>query len=194
MSERIERWQSCYDAGVTNWDLGGPAPPLVRGAAALAPCRAVVVGCGKGHDALALAERGFRVTAVDFAPGAIAAARKAARARKLDVEVLEADVLALPGSHEPWDLWVEHTCFCAIEPRERKAYVEAAARSLVPRGRLLALFHAHPRPGGPPYGSNPEEIRRLFLEKFELESFELEPSDSHPRRAGEEILASFLLR
>jgi SAM-dependent methyltransferase len=193
MRRAAASWERCYEANATNWDLGVPAPPLLRGAEALQRGRAVVVGCGKGHDAIAIAALGFRVTAVDFAPSAIEATARAAKARKLKIELLEEDVLRLPAKLEPFAYWFEHTCFCAIEPAQREAYVEAAHATLEPGGHLLALFHAHARSGGPPYGTNRREIERLFQPRFGILSME-NPQDSHPKRKGEELLALFQKR
>src|SRR6187200_1524784 len=62
------------------WDYGAPRPQLVEWAEARALAgrgrEALVVGCGYGADAEFLALLGFRVTGFDFAPTAIAAARR----------------------------------------------------------------------------------------------------------------------
>ncbi|MFI0710010.1 methyltransferase domain-containing protein [Streptomyces inhibens] len=49
------------------------------------------LGCGAGGNALALAERGWRVTCVDIAPRAIAGARASACRRGLDLELVVGD-------------------------------------------------------------------------------------------------------
>src|SRR5262245_37991695 len=76
-------WESRYEAKDTGWDLGAAAPPIAelfaRAGAPKPPGRAIVVGCGKGHDALHLAKLGFDVLAVDFASHALAALRRRRR-------------------------------------------------------------------------------------------------------------------
>ena len=47
----------------------------------LLPGRAIDLGCGEGDIAIFLAEHGFQVTAVDFAPSAIAKAKAKASDR-----------------------------------------------------------------------------------------------------------------
>jgi thiopurine S-methyltransferase len=59
---------------------------------------------------------------------------------------------------------VEHTCFCAIEPQQRPAYLHIVAELLVPGGWLLGLFWCHGRPAGPPYGSDPGELAGALAE------------------------------
>ena len=70
-------WETKYQAAQFRWDLGQPTPPLVSffDPAAIAPTsgNVIVLGCGRGHDAVFLAQQGLTVTAVDFAPSAIAA-------------------------------------------------------------------------------------------------------------------------
>src|SRR5437868_2094340 len=48
-----------------------PTPLLVETAAKLKPGRALDLACGKGRNAIWLAEHGWRVTAVDRSSGAI---------------------------------------------------------------------------------------------------------------------------
>ena len=62
------------------WDYGAARPQLVEWAEAQALAgggrEALVVGCGYGADAEFLASLGFRTTGFDFAPTAIAGARR----------------------------------------------------------------------------------------------------------------------
>ena len=151
---------------------------------------AVVPGCGRGHEVLALAARGVSATGLDFAPSAVAAARAAAeraglgaRARFVQVDVFAApDLLGVR-----FDLALEHTCYCAIDTDRRDEYVDVLHRLLRPGGRLVALLYAHDRPGGPPFGTTEGEVRRRFSRRFELDR--LEPArGSVPSRAGHELL------
>ncbi|OII65619.1 hypothetical protein BJP40_16450 [Streptomyces sp. CC53] len=68
-------------------DTADPDLALLTPADDLPPGRALDLGCGAGGNALALAERGWRVTAVDLAPRAIASTRASACARGLDDRV-----------------------------------------------------------------------------------------------------------
>lgn len=65
---------------------------------------ALDLACGQGGSALWLAERGFRVSAWDLSPTAIARLREAARLRGLDVDARVRDLIALPPSPESFDL------------------------------------------------------------------------------------------
>jgi thiopurine S-methyltransferase len=53
---------------------------------------------------------------------------------------------------------VELTCLCAIDPSRRSGYLAAVTRLLAPGGWLLGLFWCHTLPGGPPFGSDPQQL------------------------------------
>ena len=191
-------WEGLYQHGEDGWDLGAATPPLVRWTAAHPELvdgkRVLVIGCGRGHDARMLARAGAKVTAVDFAAEAVAGARALAASEGVTMEVLQADLFELPSQPEHagrYDLCVEHTCFCAIDPARRAEYVEAVRALVVDGGHLLALFYAHGRPGGPPFTTDDAELERLFPPRFVVEHREI-PPDSLERRRGAERL--WLLR
>jgi SAM-dependent methyltransferase len=185
-------WEERYQSGQTGWDIGEPAPPLVdflNSPEAPKPGKILVPGCGHGHEALYLAEQGFEVVGLDFAPSAIEFCRRQARERGLESRTRfeQHDLFKLPADFKgAFDFAAEHTFFCAIDPALRPQYVQVIHDILKPGGKLLAVFWAHNRPGGPPYGTSAGEIYRLFSPLFEIE--QLQPAKrGHPRRAGEEL-------
>ncbi|HEY7957956.1 MAG TPA: methyltransferase domain-containing protein [Polyangia bacterium] len=185
-------WNGIYREPSQGFELGRAAPPLARFFAAHPPApgsRALVVGCGRAHEARLLARAGAEVVAVDLAKEALARAR-ALTPPELDVTYLERDLFELasdPAERDHYDLVVEHACFCAIAPERRADYVSAMARLLRPGGELVGLFWAHGRPGGPPFGASEAELARLFGACFTLEDREV-PRDSVALRQGEELL------
>lgn len=190
------RWEDKYRRQSDGWELMRAAPPLARWLAAHPPqpgIRALVPGCGRGHEALLLAAAGVEVTAVDIAPTAVAETRRLAEAAGLSqrVTAAELDIFDLPEAHQgTYDLVLEHCCFCAIDPARRDEYVAAVARALRPGGELLGLFWCHDYPGGPPYGSTPAEVRDRFAARFALRHGEM-PEDSVLARAHQEYLTVF---
>lgn len=173
-------WNQRYSGGnVPGWDLGRPSPVVLRLLPVVhhPPARVLVPGCGLGHDARAMENRGYRVVALDLAP---AAAERARAVNGLDVQVGDFLQSDFAGG---FDLLLEHTLFCAIRPADRDRYVAAAARALRPGGKLFGAFldfdNANfPAPGvqrpGPPFGTNASDLLHRFSPHFEVER--LEPS------------------
>lgn len=158
--------------------------------------RVLVPGCGLGYDLIPWAgARGVeQVVGLDVAESAVRAAQ-ARTAGLAGVQVEVADLLALgPGHRGAYDLVWEHTCFCAIHPSHRNAYVNAVADALAPGGHLLAVFFLTPWDTpeenatlGPPYGCPAEELDRRFAPRFEI--IEVSPvSATYPGREGREQL------
>jgi hypothetical protein len=130
---------------------------------------------------------------LDISPSALEQARRFALA---GVETYElADLFDLPADCIGRFDWIfEHTCFCAIDPRQRPEYVRVVTGALRPAGSLLAIFFLNPRgpseapeEGGPPFGVSRDELAQLFTAHFELVE-ELRPSAAYPGREGREVI------
>lgn len=186
-------WEQVYQSGEDRWELGFATPPLARWFADkdLTGKRALVIGCGRGHEARLLASRGARVVGLDLANDAVVAAR-ALTPPDLAVEFRQGDLFALRGQPAAYDLVVEHTCYCAIEIARREEYVDAIADAIVSGGDYVALFYAHGRPGGPPFTTDVADLQR-FDHRFEQLHSEV-PPDSIERRANQEILRHYRRR
>lgn len=141
-----------------------------------------------GHDVRALAATADEVVGLDIAPSAVAAARSIPVVGGERYEL--ADLFALPDNWRGSFDWVfEHTCFCAIQPAQRSAYVASVANALRPGGTFLAVFYLDPGNDspdeGPPFEVSKAELDRLFLPHFELVQ-EWLPQNAYPGREGRE--------
>jgi len=191
-------WDQRYREGSDGWELGAAAPPLQcflqeHAQAPRPPGRVLVPGCGRGHEAALLAKLGFQVVGLDFSAEALREARRIhgeqpGQLSWIQADLLDSEALALAGlGAASCDGVLEHTCYCAINPGLRQAYRQSVARLLRPGGWLLGLFWCHDRPGGPPYGSNAEELRLNvqtdgFLEELWLAATNSAPGpDNKPR-------------
>ncbi|WKV76571.1 methyltransferase domain-containing protein (plasmid) [Streptomyces sp. PCS3-D2] len=127
-------WDDLYTGDGS--DTADPDPALLAPADHLPPGRALDLGCGAGGNALALAERGWRVTAVDLAPRAIASTRASACARGLDgrIELAVAD----SASWQPESAYGFALSSYALPPRgpARTATLATLAAALAPGGVL----------------------------------------------------------
>lgn len=164
-------WNRRYTEGTDRWDLGAAPPVLERTIASFRTRQRVLVpGAGLGHDAFAWARAGHEVVAFDFADHAVTTMRRRAGELGLTVDVREVDVTQPPAElRESFDLVWEQTCLCALEPEQRRPYLEAAAGLLRPEGRMIALLWSHGRPGGPPYDMSPGVVERTVAGLFSID-------------------------
>ena len=146
------------------WDYGAPRPQLVEWAEARDLAgggrEALVVGCGYGADAEFLAWLGFRTTGFDFAPTAIAAARRKYPAS--EVNYLVADVLDLPREwRHGFDLVVESLTVQSMPLEQHPAATQNIAALVAPEGTLLVLATTRDEPSevkGPPWPLTRAEV------------------------------------
>ena len=165
-------WEWHYQAAEIFWDHGEASPGLVdflvSTEAHLPLGQAVVPGCGRGHDARALAKAGWQVTGLDIAPSSVPMAQKLAADEALAIDFQQGDFLR-DEPPQPFDLLFEHTLFCAINPEQREAYVRAVQRWLRPGGTYLAVNYLITEDDGePPFSTTTEELDDRFLPGFEL--------------------------
>ncbi len=181
-------WDDRYRERNTPWDLGGPTPVFLRliRAGTIPKGRLLVPGAGRGYDAIAFAQAGYEVTALDFSPLASEALRASAEAAGVALDVRVGDFFEAEGEY---DAAMEYTFYCAIAPELRTAYRDRMARLIRPGGLLFGLFFPlrEKDPEGPPFKVSIEEIKRSFGECFELVCEEM-PEDSIKPRKGNEVL------
>lgn len=191
-------WERRYQEGTDVWDLEAPAPGLLTWLAEQPDRhgRGIVLGSGPGHDAVALARHGLAIVAVDFAPSAVAETTDLAAREGVALEVVEADLFALPRAFDgAFDFVFEHTFFCTLEPACRPAYRDLVARLLRPGGELVGVFFTFEDDGegGPPFPIRPDDLEVLLAPAFAC--IDLAPvANSVERRQGDEHLGVFRRR
>ena len=114
------------------WDTGVSPPELLEFIQNHEPGRAIDLGCGTGTNVITLAEAGWRVTGVDFAPRAIKLAREKARKAGVQAEFLVTDVTNMQGISGPFDFALDLGCFHGILDNRKTKYLEQLDRILAP--------------------------------------------------------------
>lgn len=179
-------WSSRYLNGAIEWDIGSSSPPIYQYLCQIdtKSIDILVPGAGNGYEIAAAWGLGFQ------------------NIHLLDISSLPIkDFLEMNPSFPPaqthyqdffehqgsYDLILEQTFFCALDPVLRPIYAKKMHELLKPGGKLVGvLFDRIFGSNGPPFGGSAKEYRTYFEPYFELEKFE--PCyNSIPPRMGFEI-------
>jgi 2-polyprenyl-3-methyl-5-hydroxy-6-metoxy-1,4-benzoquinol methylase len=125
--------------------------------------RALVVGCGLGDDAEALAERGYQVTAFDISSTAIAWCQE--RFPNSSVEYQVADLFEFAQTHsQAFDLVFECRTIQALPLTVRRPTISAICQLLAPEGTLFLITNVREdeaEPDGPPWPLSETELQQI---------------------------------
>lgn len=182
-------WEARYLDGTDGWDLGAPSTPLKTFIEGLTDkdLRILTPGCGRAWEGQLLHRLGFRnVWLMDLTGEPFKDVLRQCPDFPQE-HLLTGDFFAHSGSY---DLILEQTFFCALDPALRSAYVRKMHELLAPGGRLVGVLFDDPQPGkdpnGPPFGGSRKEYQHLFAATFSKVT--IEPChNSIPPRAGREV-------
>lgn len=133
-----EDWDRRYAERELVWSAE-PNRFLVAETGELRPGRALDLACGEGRSSLWLAERGWKVTAVDYSGVALAKARRIAERRGVAVDWVLADLLDYEPEPGAFDLVL--VLYLHVRADERRRILAAAAAAVAPGGTFLLLGH-----------------------------------------------------
>lgn len=192
-------WQNRYEQGETEWDMGYISPPikhyidtqLIKADRNLS---ILIAGAGNGYEAQYLHELGFNhVVLVDLAKIPLDNFAKKVPSFNPN-HLLQADFFKLDEKKYQFDLSIEQTFFCAIDPKRRTEFVHKTHALLKPGGRLVGLLWDCDFPGKQlPFGGNKAQYQKLFEKQFEFAAFS-ECTNSHPKRQGRELFIDFVAK
>lgn len=180
-------WNSRYEKAEIGWDIGRISTPLQHYIDQLAQkdLRILIPGCGNAYEAAYLLEQGFTdITLVDVAEVLVKQLQNAFYPAHADtLRILHQDFFSLKGE---WDLIIEQTFFCALDPQFRPLYAQKMHELLSPNGKLVGLlFNRNFPQGGPPFGGSAEEYAGYFENGFEVKIMEECYNSIAPRQGSE---------
>ena len=190
-----EYWNHRYKNQRTGWDIGHANHGLVEEVKSRFPksTKILIPGAGRAHEAEALWQAGFLNTYVcDWAQEAFTDLRTSKVLAKafsstedINARLIVEDFFKV---EDAFDLILEQTFFCAIDPSKRESYVEQAFSLLKPVGKWMGIFFdCHFPTEGPPFGGDKETYVRLFSKRFEVVELNRFDRSIVPRQ-GKELL------
>ncbi|MBX2983342.1 MAG: SAM-dependent methyltransferase [Flavobacteriales bacterium] len=186
MELNADFWEERYATSDTRWDLGAVSTPLKTYFDQLTDKKLEIMipGGGRSYEAEYLHRLGFgNVHVVDLTGAPFAdLVERCPDFPKDHLHV--ADFFSHAGRY---DLIIEQTFFCALDPKLRPRYVKRMHELLHPGGKLVGVLFDDPlNTDHPPFGGNEAEYRKLFSPVFADLSLE-RCHNSIPPRAGREL-------
>ncbi|MDR7129164.1 SAM-dependent methyltransferase [Algoriphagus sp. 4150] len=179
-------WTYRYSSGKTGWDIGFASPPLVQYLDQIEnkEIQVLIPGAGSGYEAAYAWQSGFcGLHVLDFSKEPLE------RFQALDLgfppeQIHHQNFFDHSGSY---DLILEQTFFCALDPALREDYAVKMKELLKPGGKIVGVwFDREFDFDGPPFGGKMEEYIALFRKYFEIKVSE--PCyNSIPERLGSEV-------
>lgn len=184
-------WNNQYKANTTGWDLGEVSPPIKAYVDQLTNknLRILIPGCGNTYEAEYLLQNGFtNITVIDIAP-ALVALLKEKFAGNSNINIILGDFFEHSAEY---DLILEQTFFCALNPSLRTNYVAKMNELLVTGGKLVGvLFNREFEQQGPPFGGSKYQYEPMFEKDFSFKTFEL-CNNSFVKRQGTELFINLV--
>jgi len=179
-------WDNRYQTNDIGWDLGTISPPLKAYFNQLTnlDLKILIPGGGNSYEAEYLFNKGFKnVYVVDLSQTAL--------------DNLIARVTDFPSSNlilnnffdlnMTFDLIIEQTFFCAINPSLRADYAKKASDILNVNGKVAGLlFDATLNTTHPPFGGSKKEYLDYFKPYFDIKIMDASYNSIKPR-AGKEL-------
>ena len=161
-------WTERYDAGKDGWDLGCISPPIKEYIDQLTnkDIKILIPGAGISHEAEYIHNQGFtNLYVCDIS--------------NVPLDNLKDRVTTFPVDNlihgnffeiqDEFDLVLEQTFFCALNPLLRQDYIEQMSKIIKPKGNLIGLlFSKEFDREGPPFGGVINNYKAMFSKKFDI--------------------------
>jgi hypothetical protein len=184
-------WNHKYISKETGWDIGYVSAPLKNYIDQLSDknMKILIPGGGHSYEAEYLYNQGFQnVFVADISR--VALQNFQTRVPGFPKEcLLHLDFFDI---QDCFDLILEQTFFCAIDPSLRPKYAFNANRLLSEKGKLTGvLFDVPLNTDSPPFGGNKKEYLEIFEPYFNIEIME-RSHNSIAERSGMELFIKMI--
>jgi thiopurine S-methyltransferase len=181
-------WDTQYLENSAVWDIGFPSTPIKEYIDQLSDkyVKILIPGAGNAYEAEYLYLNGFKnVYVLDISSVALNGFRQRFPDFP-DKQLLNQDYFT---HTDTYDLIIEQTFFCSINPENRRKYVEKTHSLLKEKGKLTGLLFNHEfEKEGPPFGGSIKEYEDLFSPYFVMKTFEVAYNSIKPRNKREHFI------
>jgi len=186
-----EYWQNRYKNNLTGWDLGSISRPIKEYINQLRnkEIKILIPGAGNAHEAAYLSNNGFtNIHILDFALSPLIISQNHLK-NLPEKSFIKKDFFEYEGSY---DLILEQTFFCALEPRLCESYTKKMFELLNNKGALVGvLFNFKNKLIGPPFGGSKKEYQGLFKPYFNIKKMDM-CYNSVEERKGKELFINLV--
>ena len=184
-------WDNRYKTNDIGWDLGEVSSPLKAYFDQLEDknLKILIAGAGNAYEAEYLFNNGFtNVFVVDLSKTALENLKKRVP-NFSENQLLHQNFFDIENQ---FDLIIEQTFFCALDPNLRPDYALKMNELLVEKGKLVGLlFDAPLYKNRPPFGGSKQEYMGYFKSFFKLDIFE-KCYNSVSSRKGKELFIKLI--
>lgn len=186
MNLNKEFWEERYTSNNLGWDIGYVSTPLKEYIDQLEDksLKILVPGAGNGYEVVYLYNSGFKnIHVIDLARQPLDKIKEEIPEIQ-DKQLIHGDFFNL--ELRDFDLILEQTFFCALNPELRKNYVQKMFQILKPGGKLAGLLFDFPLThNGPPFGGSLKEYEELFHPILTIKVLERAINSITPRKDKE---------
>ncbi len=185
MKLNSDYWEERYQKNEIGWDIGSISTPLKEYIDQIEDksIKILIPGAGNSYEFEYLIANGFQnVFVLDFAQAPLNNIQERITNCNPN-QLIKSDFFEHKNSY---DLIIEQTFFCALEPSLRKHYVQKMTNLLNTNGKLIGLLFQFPLTEvGPPFGGSKAEYLSLFENDFQIKTLETAHNSIKPREGNE---------
>lgn len=189
MNLNKDYWENRYECNEIGWDAGNITTPIKEYIDQIKDksIKILIPGAGNGYEFDYFIQKGFtNVFVIDIAENPIQNLKL--KHPQFVNHILEGDFFELKNN---FDLIIEQTFFCALDPSLRSKYASKMNELLNPNGKIAGLLFDFPLTNeGPPFGGSMEEYELLFDTHFTIKKLERAYNSIKPR-ANKELFFIF---
>lgn len=185
MKLNSDYWENRYKTNEISWDAGTITTPLKEYVDQIKDksIKILIPGAGNSYEFEYLINNGFQnVYVLDFAQSPLDNIKERV-SNCNENQLIKSDFFEHDATY---DLILEQTFFCAIDPSLRENYVAKMKSLLNSNGKIAGLLFQFPLTDvGPPFGGSKSEYLALFQNDFEVKTLETAYNSIKPRQGNE---------